>query len=89
MMKDYMRHQESFTIGGKDMKVKAKRVKEGFLIPLIEELKDKKEIIVEIKEDNSTEFLDFLKKVYGNKENISKLSDEEVLEDALREKYGL
>ncbi|RUM50239.1 MAG: hypothetical protein DSY47_02195 [Hydrogenothermus sp.] len=71
------------------MKVKAKRVKEGFLIPLIDELQDKEEIIVEIIEDDSTKFLDFLKKVYYGKENISKISDEEALENALREKYGL
>jgi hypothetical protein len=71
------------------MKIKAKRVKEGFLIPLVDELKDKEEIIVEIKEEESTEFLDFLKKIYGDKENISKISDEEALENALREKYGL
>ena len=71
------------------MRVKAKRVKEGFLIPLVDELQDKEEIIVEIKEDDSTEFLDFLKRVYSGKENISKISDEEALEDALREKYGL
>jgi hypothetical protein len=71
------------------MKIKAKRVKEGFLIPLVDELKDKEEIIVEIKEEKSTEFLDFLKKIYGDKENISKISDEEALENALREKYGL
>jgi hypothetical protein len=68
------------------MKIKAKRVKEGFLIPLVDELKDKEEIIVEIKEEESTEFLDFLKKIYGDKENISKISDEEALENALREK---
>jgi len=71
------------------MKIKAKRVKDGFLIPLIDELKDKEEIIVEIKEEESTEFLDFLKKVYGDRENISKISDEDALENALREKYGL
>ncbi|GAB6072761.1 hypothetical protein JCM14244_11380 [Venenivibrio stagnispumantis] len=71
------------------MKIKAKRVKEGFLIPLVDELKDKEEILVEIKEEESTEFLDFLKKIYGDKENISKISDEEALENALREKYGL
>ncbi|WP_457642107.1 hypothetical protein [Persephonella sp.] len=71
------------------MKVKAKRVKEGFLIPLIDELKDKEEIVVEIEEETSTEFLDFLKKVYSGKENVSKIPDEEALEDALREKYEL
>jgi UV DNA damage repair endonuclease len=71
------------------MKLKAKRVKDGFLIPLIDELKDKDEIEVEIKEKKSTEFLDFLKKVYSGKENISKITDEEALEDALRDKYGL
>jgi len=71
------------------MKIKAKRVKEGFLIPLVDELKDKEEIIVEIKEEESTEFLDFLKKVYGDRENISKISDENALENALREKYGI
>ncbi len=71
------------------MKVKARRVKDGFLIPLIEELKDKEEIEVEIKIDQNTEFLKFLEKVYSGKENISKITDEEALEDALRDKYGL
>ena len=71
------------------MKVKARRVKDGFLIPLIEELKDKEEIEVEIKIDQNTEFLKFLEKVYSDKENISKITDEEALEDALRDKYGL
>jgi DNA-binding transcriptional regulator LsrR (DeoR family) len=71
------------------MKLKAKRVKDGFLIPLIDELKDKDEIEVEIKEEKSTEFLDFLEKVYSNGKNISKITDEEALEDALRDKYGL
>jgi hypothetical protein len=61
------------------MKIKSKRVNEGFLIPLVDELKDKEEIIVEIKEEESTEFLGFLKKIYGDKENISKISDEEAL----------
>jgi len=50
---------------------------------------DKEEILVEIKEKESTEFLYFLKKVYGNKENISTKSDEEALEKALKEKYRL
>ena len=69
------------------MKVKAKRVKEGFLIPLIDELKDKEEIVVEIEEETSTEFLDFLKKVYRGKGNVSKIPDEEALEDILNRKY--
>ncbi|GAB6072779.1 hypothetical protein JCM14244_11560 [Venenivibrio stagnispumantis] len=50
---------------------------------------DKEEIVEEIKEEKYTEFLYFLKKVYGNKENISTKSDEEALEKALKEKYGL
>jgi len=50
---------------------------------------DKEEIVEEIKEKESTEFLDFLRKIYGNKENISTILDEETLENALREKYGL
>ena len=49
-MKGYMRQQESFTIEGKNMKVKARRVKE----------------------ETSSESLDFLKKVYNDWENISK-----------------
>lgn len=72
---------------GKEMKVKAKKVKERFLIPLKDELKDKEEIVVEIKEEPSTEFLDFLKKVYGGKENLSKITNEGALEDALEKKY--
>ncbi len=36
-----------------------------------------------------SDFFKFLKKVYSGQENISNLSDEEVLEDALRDKYGL
>ena len=36
-----------------------------------------------------TEFLSFLYKIYDGKENVSNLSDEEALEDALRDKYGL
>jgi len=73
------------------MKIKAKRVKDGFLIPLIDGLKDKEEIEVEIKvkEEKSTEFLDFLRRIYSGKENISKITDEEALEDALKDKYGL
>jgi len=50
---------------------------------------DKEKIEEEIKEEKSTEFLYFLKKIYGNKENISKILDEEALEKALKEKYGL
>ncbi len=70
------------------IKVKAKRVKNGFLIPLVKGLEDKEEIEVEIKGE-TTEFVEFLKKIYSGKENISKTSDEEALEDALRYKYGL
>lgn len=70
------------------MKVKAKRVEGGFLIPLIEELKDKDEIVVEI-EEPSTDFLGFLKKIYKGKENVSELEDEEALRGALKEKYDL
>ena len=36
-----------------------------------------------------TEFLEFLYEIYKGKNNISALSDEEALEDALRDKYGL
>jgi len=36
-----------------------------------------------------TEFLEFLYGIYKGKNNISALSDEEALEDALRDKYGL
>jgi len=50
---------------------------------------DKEEIVKKIKEKEFTEFLDFLKKIYGNKENISIILDEEALEKALKEKYGL
>jgi len=42
-----------------------------------------------VKEVCATEFLNFLNKIYRGKENISELSDEEALEDALRDKYGL
>ena len=72
------------------MKIKAKRTKNGFLIPLINGLEDKEEILVEIKEKLAkTEFLEFLYEIYGGKENICKSKDEEMLEHALREKYGL
>jgi hypothetical protein len=72
------------------MKIKAKRTKDGFFIPLIDQLKDKEEIIVEIyKEPSRTEFVEFLYKIYDGKDNISKFSDEEMLNKALREKYGL
>ena len=54
---------------------------------LADEFKDRKE--TKLKSKESTEFLKFLHKVYKGKENISKLSDEEALEDALRDKYGL
>ncbi|MGQ9623680.1 MAG: hypothetical protein ACUVTO_09735 [Candidatus Caldatribacteriaceae bacterium] len=69
------------------MKLKAKRVKDGFLIPLVEELKDREEVEVEIVQKN--EFLEFLKKVYNGRENISRTTDEKALEKALEEKYGL
>jgi len=42
-----------------------------------------------LKSEKTTEFLKFLYEIYGGKENISSLSDEEALEDALRDKYGL
>jgi len=51
------------------------------------EFRNGKETKLEVKE--RTEFLRFLHKVYEGRENISKLSDEEALEDALRDKYGL
>ena len=70
------------------MKLKAKRVKDGFFIPMIKGLENKEEIEVEIIEEE-TEFLKFLENIYKGKENISKLTDEGALEDALREKYGL
>jgi len=54
---------------------------------LMDEFRDREETKLKAKE--STEFLRFLHKVYEGKENISKLSDEEALEDALRDKYGL
>ena len=37
------------------MRLKAKRTKDGFLIPLLDELKDKDEILVDIKEDVKTQ----------------------------------
>jgi hypothetical protein len=47
------------------MKLKAIRVKDGFLIPLTDHLKDKKEITVEVYEEPlKTEFIDFLYKIY-------------------------
>lgn len=54
---------------------------------LVDELRDEKKTRLEI--GKNTEFLRFLYKVYKGKENISRLSDEEALEDALRDKYGL
>jgi len=72
------------------MKLKAIRVKDGFLIPLTDHLKDKKEITVEVYEEPlKTEFIDFLYKIYKDKDNISKFSDYEMLEISLKEKYGL
>lgn len=74
------------------MRVKAKRVKGGFLIPLLSGLENKKEIEVEIKEEfkeESTAFLRYLSEIYGGRENISKLTDEEALESALKDKYEL
>jgi len=72
------------------MKVKAKRTKDGFLIPLIKELEDKEEIEVEIKEEiKTTEFLEFLYQIYEGRENISTLPDEEALENELKNKYAL
>lgn len=70
------------------MRVKAKKIKDGFLIPLIDRFKDKDEIEVEIYEEE-TDFLRFLREFYGGRENISKLSDEEALEIELRDKYEL
>ena len=72
------------------MRVKARRTKDGFLIPLIQGFEDKEEIEVEIKEKiGKTEFLEFLYEIYKGRENISKLTDEEALENALGEKYGI
>lgn len=70
------------------MRVKAKKVKEGFLIPLIDKFKDMEEIEVEIIE-KETDFLKFLRRFYEGRKNISKISDEEALEIALRDKYEL
>ena len=44
---------------------------------------------VELKFGKTTEFLEFLYQIYRGKENISSSSDEEALEDALKDKYGL
>jgi hypothetical protein len=44
---------------------------------------------LKLEDEENTEFLRFLHKLYGGKENISKLSDEEALVDALRDKYEL
>jgi len=72
------------------MKIKAKRTKDGFLIPLIKGLEEKEEIEVEIKEEiKTTAFLKFLNQIYGGRENISTLPDEEALENELRNKYAL
>ncbi|WP_297890135.1 hypothetical protein [Sulfurihydrogenibium sp.] len=71
------------------MRVKAKRTQDGFLIPLIDEYRDKDEIEVEIVDEFSTDFLIFLKELYEGKENIFKNSDDEVLSDELKHKYGL
>lgn len=74
------------------MRVKAKRVKEGFLIPLINGFEDKEEIEVEIEleiKETDTDFLKFLSKIYRGRENISKIPDEKALEEGLRGKYGL
>jgi len=72
------------------MKIKAIRVENGFFIPLIPELEDRQEIIIEIPEkEKYTEFVDFLYKIYHNKDNISNITDDQVIIDALKEKYEL
>lgn len=40
-------------------------------------------------DSKSTEFLNFLYEIYDGRKNVSNLSDEEALEDVLRDKYGL
>ncbi len=76
------------------MKVKAKRVKDGFLIPLIEELKDKDEIVVEIKESAkqkqewSDEYIEKHWRKLGMNTNSPDTDDDERLYEAAERFYS-
>ena len=76
------------------MKVKAKRVKDGFLIPLIEELKDKDEIVVEIKESAkqkhewSDEYIEKHWRELGMNTNSTDADDDDRLYEAAVRFYG-
>ena len=76
------------------MKVKAKRVKDGFLIPLIEELKDKDEIVVEIeepakqKQEWSDEYIEKHWRELGMNTNSTGADDDERLYEAAERFYS-
>ncbi|WP_142935288.1 hypothetical protein [Balnearium lithotrophicum] len=58
---------------------------------MLKGLENKQEMEVEIKDKTEkeplTEFLQYLSEIYGGRENISNLTDEEALEYVLRSKY--
>ncbi len=74
------------------MRVKAKRTKDGFLIPLINELKDKDEILVEIKEDVKTQHTEkYIKETWreiGMNTHSANRNDDEYLYEAAWEFYN-
>ena len=76
------------------MKVKAKRVKDGFLIPLIEELKDRDEIVVEIEESPeqernwSDEYIEKHWRELGMKTNSLDIDDDSRLYEAAEKFYN-
>ncbi len=76
------------------MKVKAKRVKDGFLIPLIEELKDKDEIEVEIEESSekkrnwSDEYIEKHWRELGMRTNSLDIDDDSRLYEAAEKFYN-
>ncbi|MGQ9474111.1 MAG: hypothetical protein ACUVQZ_07665 [Candidatus Caldatribacteriaceae bacterium] len=69
------------------MRLEVENTKDGFLMPLVGKLGDKRE--TEVGNTEKNEFLEFLEKFYCGRENISYITDEEAQEKALGEKYGL
>jgi len=71
------------------MKIKAKRTKDEFLIPLINELEDKEEILIEIKEEKVNMEKNFCKEISSLFSNfpIGKINWEKEWHKHLEEKY--